>query len=120
MKDGKLHLMMVRLILLIQRLMISKKIGISNNDSEDHSNESNFSLTDKSDTRDNNLTLRLKGLGKRQFENFGFIAVVSYIIIFISNWEIINALEQVMFIVYHWLPSGHGLKRHVIYQFGYQ
>ena len=49
-----------------------KKNWISNNDSEDHSNESNFSLIDKSDTRDNNLTLRLKGLGKRQVENFWF------------------------------------------------
>ena len=36
---------------------------MSNDDSEDNSNESYFSLIDKSDTRDNNLTLRLKGLG---------------------------------------------------------
>ena len=40
------------------------KVGISNDDSEDNSNESNFSLIDKSDTRDTNLTLRLKGLDK--------------------------------------------------------
>ena len=44
------------------------KFGMSNDDSEDNSNESNFSLIDKSDTRDTNLTLRLKGLDKRQVE----------------------------------------------------
>ena len=44
------------------------KVGISNDDSEDNSNESNFSLINKSDTRDNNLTLRLKRLSKRQIE----------------------------------------------------
>ena len=45
---------------------------MSNNDSEDNSNESNFSLIDKSDIRDNNLTLRLKCLGKRQVEKNWF------------------------------------------------
>ena len=75
---------------------------------------------DKSDTRDNNLTLRLKGLGKRQVENFGFIAVVSYIFIFILNWEIINALKHVKFIVYRWVLLGYSLKINLIYQFGYQ
>ena len=44
------------------------KFRISNDDSEDNSNQSNFSLIDKSDTSDNNLSLRLKGLGKRQVE----------------------------------------------------
>ena len=39
---------------------------MSNYDSYDYSNDLNFSLMDKSNTRDNNLTLRLKGLGKRQ------------------------------------------------------
>ena len=48
------------------------KFGISNDDSEDNNNESNFSLIDKSDTHDNNLTLRLKGLGKRQIEKSWF------------------------------------------------
>ena len=47
---------------------VKNKVGMSNDDSEDNSNESNFSLIDKSDTRDNNLTLRLKSLGKRQVE----------------------------------------------------
>ena len=64
---------------------VKNKIGISNDDSKDDSNESIFSLIDKSDTRDNNLILCLKALGKRQVENFGFIAVVSYIFIFILN-----------------------------------
>ena len=55
---------------------VKNKIGMSNDDSEDNSNESNLSLTYKSDTRDKNLTLRLKGLGKRQVKKNGFIAVV--------------------------------------------
>ena len=62
------------------------KFGISNDDSEDNINESNFSLIEKSDSHDNNLTLRLKCLGKRQVEKISFIAVVSYIFIFILNW----------------------------------
>ena len=41
------------------------KFRISNDDSEDNSNQSNFTLIDKSDTRDNNSTLRLKDLGKK-------------------------------------------------------
>ena len=41
---------------------------MSNDDSEDNSNGSNFRIMEKSDTHDNNLTLRLKGLGKRQVE----------------------------------------------------
>ena len=47
---------------------VKNKVGMSNDDSEDNSNESNFSLIDKPDTRYNNLTLRLKCLGKRQVE----------------------------------------------------
>ena len=39
---------------------------MSNDDSEDNSNGSNFRIMEKSDTHDNNLTLRLKGLGKKQ------------------------------------------------------
>ena len=61
------------------------KFGISNNDSEDNSNESNFSLVDKHDSHDTTLFLRLKGLGKRQIEKVVFIAVVSYLFIFIRN-----------------------------------
>ena len=37
-------------------------------DSYDNSNDSNIRFIDKYNTRDNNLTLRLKGLGKRQVE----------------------------------------------------
>ena len=44
---------------------VKNKFGISNDHSEDNSNESNFSLIEKSDSHDNNLFLRLKGLGKR-------------------------------------------------------
>ena len=51
---------------------VKNKIGMSNDDSEDNSNESNLSLTYKSDTRDKNLTLRLKGLGKRQVKKKWF------------------------------------------------
>ena len=64
---------------------VKNKISISNDDSDDNSNDSNFSLIDKYFTRDNNLTLRLKGLGKRQVEKYVFIEVVSYILIFILN-----------------------------------
>ena len=39
-----------------------------NNDTDDNSNHSNLRLIDKSDTRNNNLILRLKGLDKRQVE----------------------------------------------------
>ena len=66
------------------------KFEISNDDSEDNSNESNLSLIGKSDTRDKKLTLCLKGLGKRQVDKVGFITVVSYIVIFILNCEIIH------------------------------
>ena len=44
---------------------IKNKIGMSNDDSEDNCNGSNFRIMEKSDTHDNNLTLRLKGLGMR-------------------------------------------------------
>ena len=45
---------------------VKNKIGMSNDDSDDNSNDSNFSFVDKSNIRDNNLTLRLKGLDKRK------------------------------------------------------
>ena len=45
---------------------VKNKIGISNDDSDDNSNDSNFSFVDKSNTRENNFTLRLKALGKGQ------------------------------------------------------
>ena len=48
---------------------------------------------DKYNTRD-------KGLNKRRVEKVGFIEVVSYIFIFIHDWEIIVALKHVKFIIY--------------------
>ena len=45
---------------------VKNKIGLSNDDCDDNSNESNFCFVDKSSTRDHNLTLRFKALGKRQ------------------------------------------------------
>ena len=42
---------------------VKNKFGISNDDSEDNSNESNFSLIDKSNIRDKKLTLRLFQFG---------------------------------------------------------
>ena len=80
---------------------VKNKIGLSNDNSDDNNNESNFSFIDKSNIRDHDLTLRLKALGKRQVKKVGFIEVVSYIFIFIFNWEMINALKRVTFIVYH-------------------
>ena len=47
---------------------VKNKIGLSNDDSYDNSNDSNVRFIDKYNTRDNNLTLRLQGLGKRQVE----------------------------------------------------
>ena len=73
---------------------------MSNDDSDDNSHDSNFGFVDTFNTRDNNLTLRLKDLGKRQVEKVGFIEIVSYIFIFILNWEIIVALKHVNIIVY--------------------
>ena len=57
---------------------VKNKIGISNDDSEDNSNESNVSLTDKSDTHDNNLTLRLKEVCKRQLEQLVYRGRIIY------------------------------------------
>ena len=39
-------------------------VGLSNNDCDDNSNESTFCFVDKSNTRDHNLTLRLKDFSK--------------------------------------------------------
>ena len=39
---------------------VKNTIGLSNYDSDDNSNDSNFSLVHKSNIRDNNLTLRLR------------------------------------------------------------
>ena len=65
---------------------VNNKIELSNDDCDDNRNESNFSFVGKSNTRDHNLTLRFKGVGKRQIEKVGFIEFVSYIFIFILNW----------------------------------
>ena len=81
--------------------MLKNGIGLSNDDCGDIINDSDISFVDKFNTRGHNLTLRLKGLGKRQVVKVGFIEVVSYIFIFIFNWEMINALKRVTFIVYH-------------------
>ena len=45
---------------------VKNKIGLSNDDNDDNSYESNYNFVEKSNTRDNNLNLRLKGLSKRQ------------------------------------------------------
>ena len=79
---------------------VKNTFGISNNESEDNTNESNLSLIDKYDSHDTNMFLRLKGFGKRQIEKVGFVVVVSHIFIFILNWEIIHALNHVNFFVY--------------------
>ena len=56
---------------------VKNTIGLSNYDSDDNSNDSNFSFVDKSNIRDNNLTLRLKGLDKRKKnEKVGFTEVI--------------------------------------------
>ena len=47
---------------------VKNKIGLSNDDFDDNSNELNFNFVDKSNTCDHNLTLYLKGLGKRKVE----------------------------------------------------
>jgi len=99
---------------------VKNTFGISIKESEDNTNESKLSLIDKNNSHDTNLFLRLKGLGKRQIEKVGFIVVVSYIFIFILNWEIIHALKHVKYFVYLRVLLGHGLKRNVTYQFGYQ
>ena len=65
------------------------------------------------------MTLRLKGVGKRQVKKIGFIVVVSYIFIFILNFEVIVALKYVKFITYLWVLLRHGLKIKVTYRFGY-
>ena len=57
---------------------VKNKIRISNDDSEDDSNEQNFSLIDKSDTHDNNLTLRLKEVCKRQLEQLVYRGRIIY------------------------------------------
>ena len=56
---------------------VKNEIGSSNDDSDNNSNDPNFSFVDKSNTRDRNLTLRLKCLGERQVEKDSFIEVVS-------------------------------------------
>ena len=81
--------------------VVKNEIGLSNDDCGDIMNKSDFYFVDKFNTRGHNLTLRLKGLDKRQVVKVGFIEVVSYIFIFIFNWEMINALKRVTFIVYH-------------------
>ena len=57
---------------------VKHKIGLSNHDCDDNSNESNFCFVNKSNTRDHNFTLRLKVLGKRQVGIVRFIEAVSY------------------------------------------
>ena len=47
---------------------VKNKIGLSNDDFDDNSNELNFNFVDKSNTCDHNLTLYLKGSGKRKVE----------------------------------------------------
>ena len=41
---------------------INDAIELSNDDSDNNNNNSNFSFVDSSNTHDNNLTLRLKGI----------------------------------------------------------
>ena len=63
-------------------------------------NNSDFCLVDKYNTCDHNLTMRLKGSGKRQAGKFGFIEVVSHIFNFIFDWEIIVAIQNVKFFLF--------------------
>ena len=46
-----------------------------------------------------------------KLKKVGFIVVVSYIFIFILNWEIIHALKHVKYFVYLRILLGHALKK---------
>ena len=75
-------------------------IGLLNDDCGGIINDSDSCFVAKSNTCDRNLTLRLKGLGKRQVEKVGFVEVVSYFFIFIINYVIMVVLKHVKFFVY--------------------
>ena len=63
---------------------VKNGIGLSSDYCGGIINDSDFYLVDKYNTCDHNLTVRLKGSGKRQVGNFGFIEVVSHISISFS------------------------------------
>ena len=93
-------MMIPRIVLILRLIMLKKKLDyqmmiviiiVMNQISV---------FLNKSNTRNHNLILRFKSLGKRKVEKWVPRGCIIYIFIFILNWEIIVALKHVKFIVH--------------------